>query len=129
MSMIEWIFGKDDIKEYERIRSIYLTKVQEAVDIYHRQLDNMCGCKAKHECGDCYYRDIPEGEEWLYDKCPNYKDRCDLRNRLNLLCDELKNESSKEMSKAFYECRCFIWRPWFKKVRLELNKEKLEKKQ
>lgn len=127
MNAFEWIFGKNEKEELTRIHNSLLANVQEAVDIYHVQLDRLCGSKAKNECGDCYHGDIPEDEEWLYDRCPNYQDRCSLRSRLNSLCEKLRKESLEEMKKVFYECRCFIWRPLFRKIRLELDEEEKEK--
>lgn len=121
MNIIEWIFGKNDNREYERIRNRFLSKTQEAVDAYHSQMDTLCGADAKTRCEECYYRDIPKEAEFLYNKCSKYQDRCKLRSHLMIKCKKLEEEAAEELRAAFIECRCCLLRPWYRKHRLELE--------
>ena len=121
MNIFEWIFGKNDNREYERIRVQFLSRTQEAVDIYHGQLDSICGNNAKKECGPCYFGEISKDEEFLYNKCINYQERCKLRSQLMLKCKQIEDEAAKELKTAFVECRCCLLRPWYRRHQFQLE--------
>lgn len=112
MKLFEWIFGKDDKVARHEAGHRCLQRVQDAVDQFHRQLTSLCGEKAR-ECGECW-NEIPRDSEWLYCKCPNYDERCRLREKMNHLCDEAKKDFDDDLRKSFYECRFFLWRPFFR---------------
>lgn len=110
MTFIEWVFGRSHDEMMKQAHDKCLERTQLVVDAFHGRLLYICGNK-RAECSECWNDILPE-DEYLFNKCPNYKQRCIARNAMHESCKKIMKEYEDDMDKAFIQSFNFIIRPF-----------------